>query len=88
VTKARHSEDHPLIHYWTSQPGAIVLPSEQTDIKRRWRAIVMVCDNNEVTEYSVAPTSRTTLSQMLGIIQDNIRHLSTDQTNDCGFKIW
>lgn len=84
----KHTENNPLIKYWSSDTKSIELPVGQLDIKRRWRAVLMLSEGHEVTEYSVAPQSRTTLTQMLDIITEKTNQLSTSNTSDCGFKVW
>ncbi len=85
----QHDSTNPLIEYWQSDDTSCAFPDGQGDVKRKWKAAVMIEDATErVHEYEVTPGQKLKLTDMLTVITEALNALSDETTRDCGFKIW
>lgn len=49
----------------------------------------MLADHKGViSEYEIIPRSKIHLTDMLDIVAEKLKLLATDDTVDCGFKVW
>lgn len=78
-----------MLEHWQSSALPCSLPQGQGDVRRKWKASVMIEDGtSRVHEYDVNPSKKIKLSEMLTVISQTLRELSDESTKDCGFKIW
>lgn len=85
----QHDISNPMVEYWQSGDKPCSLPEGQGDVKRKWKAAVMIEDATcRVHEYELNPGQKLRLSDMLSAITLALNELSDETTQDCGFKIW
>ena len=77
----QHDISNPMVEYWQSGDKPCTLPEGQGDVKRKWKAAVMIEDATcRVHEYELNPGQKLRLSEMLSAITLALNELSDETT--------